>query len=85
MVSTALAFLMLLAPASALFYDVIQPHLVPPKGGCLPWSEAGAENDKLWANGAPPANAGAYCAQQAKGSVNKAVSIYLSLYRGVYL
>ena len=66
-----LAFLVLLiTPASALFYDVIQPHLVPPKGGCVPWSEAGAKNDRLWANGAPPANAGAYCAQQAKGSVN---------------
>ena len=67
-----LAFLVLLiTPASALFYDVIKPHLVPPKGGCVPWSEAGAENDRLWANGAPPANAGAYCAQQAKGSVNR--------------
>jgi len=82
MVSTALAFLMLLAPASALFYDVIQPHLVPPKGGCVPWSEAGAENDQLWANGAPPANAGAHCAQQAKGSVNKECAVAGGLRHG---
>ena len=60
----------LMASACALNYDVIKPHLVPPEGGCIPWSEAGADVDKFWSTGKPPANAGAYCAQQAKGSVN---------------
>jgi hypothetical protein len=59
------------ALSRALFYDVIAPHLVPPEGGCVPWSEAGDAVSALWAEGKPPANAGAFCAQQAKGSTNK--------------
>ena len=57
------------ALADALMYDVIKPHLVPPAGGCVPWAEAGAAVDKFWAEGKAPDNAGAFCAQQAKGSV----------------
>jgi hypothetical protein len=57
------------ALANALMYDVIKPHLVPPAGGCVPWAEAGAAVDKFWAEGKAPDNAGAFCAQQAKGSV----------------
>ena len=63
--------LLLPALAHALFYDVIAPHLVPPVGGCVPWSEAGDAVNAFWAEGHPPADAGAFCAQQAKGSINK--------------
>ena len=57
------------AITSALFYDVIQKHQVPPPGvQCIPWTEAPAKFNQYWANGKPPADAGSFCAQQAKGS-----------------
>ena len=55
---------------SALMYDVISKHAVPPSGGCMEWSNAPAKHNAFWAHGAPPTGAGAFCAQQAKGSAN---------------
>jgi hypothetical protein len=55
--------------AHALFYDVIQPHQVPPAGTtCMQWADAPAEFNAHWKDGKPPAGASNYCAQQAKGS-----------------
>ena len=57
--------------ARAKFYDVLVKHAVPPTGGCMAWADAPAKHNAFWAAGAPPADAGSYCAQQAKGSANK--------------
>ena len=59
----------LAAAAKALFYDVLQPHQVPPNGTtCMHWADAPAEFNAHWAEGKPPSNASNFCAQQAKGS-----------------
>ena len=62
--------LLLPALTGALMYDVIAPHLVPPPGGCVPWADVGAAVNAYWADGVPPAGAGSFCAQQAKGVIN---------------
>ena len=65
-----LLLLLLLASPSGVvgdLYDVLSPHLLPPDGGCIPWSELPAM-DKYWFAGKPPAGAGSSCAQQGKGN-----------------
>ena len=54
----------------ANFYDVIQPHQVPPPGvECLPWDAAGDAVNRQWATpGKIPPNASSFCAQQGNGS-----------------
>ncbi len=63
----AMHLLLLAAPGGALFHDVLAPYLVPPSGGCKPWSEA-KDQDPYWAHGVPPPGAGDQCAQQGKGN-----------------
>jgi len=63
----ALALCAAAPTAVGMMYDVVQPHLLPPPGGCKPWS-AVPEMDEWWLDGKPPENAGASCAQQAKGN-----------------
>ena len=60
---------LLLAPqlCAADLYDVLSPHLLPPPGGCLPWSEL-PQLDQYWAAGRPSPGAGSSCAQQGKGN-----------------
>ena len=54
---------------SGLFYDVIQPHQVPPPGvTCEKWENLNATFNQYWRNGSPPAQAENHCAQQALGS-----------------
>jgi len=55
----------------ALFYDVLVKHAAPPTGGCMAWADAPAKHNAFWADGKPPADAGSFCAQQARGSANK--------------
>ena len=45
--SRALALLALVALVAADMYDVIQPHLAPPAGGCIAWAASGADKCKL--------------------------------------
>jgi hypothetical protein len=59
--------LLLVSTAQANFYDVLQPHLHPPDGGCKDWSDV-PEMDKHWVSGKPPAGAGSSCAQQGLGN-----------------
>ena len=59
--------LALLTSAHSNLYDVIQPHLIPPEGGCVEWASL-PDQDKHWFGGKPPADAGAHCAQQGKGN-----------------
>jgi hypothetical protein len=59
--------LALVVTARANLYDVIQPHLIPPEGGCVEWASL-PDQDKYWYGGKPPADAGAHCAQQGKGN-----------------
>ena len=54
-------------PAATLLYDVLQPQLLPPPGGCRPWSQT-SEQDQYWRDGKPPAGAGRSCAQQGRGN-----------------
>jgi hypothetical protein len=68
MIKTALGLLLAL-PLSALFYDVIQKHQLPPPGvECIAWADAPDKFNQHWAAGKPPADAANHCAQQAKGS-----------------
>ena len=55
------------ATTDANMYDVIQPHLIPPAGGCQPWAEVPAYNNQ-WRLGRPPPNAGSFCAQQGNAT-----------------
>ena len=59
--------LALVGPAAANFYDVLQPQLLPPTGGCKNWADT-PQYDKYWLHGRPPASAGNACAQQALGN-----------------
>ena len=59
--------LAVLSSAHSNLYDVIQPHLIPPEGGCVEWASL-PDQDKHWFGGKPPADAGAHCAQQGKGN-----------------
>ena len=54
-------------PACPEFYDVVQPHLLPPEGGCQEWSEV-PEQNQFWRAGRPPPGAGSSCAQQGRGN-----------------
>jgi hypothetical protein len=64
-----LLLLLLASPGCVVgdLYDVLSPHLLPPDGGCVPWSELPAM-DKYWFAGKPPAGAGSSCAQQGRGN-----------------
>ena len=46
----------LVATVRTNLYDVIQPHLIPPAGGCAEWASL-PEQDKYWFGGKPPADA----------------------------
>ena len=63
-------------PAAGLFYDVLQPHMLPAPGvTCLDWAAAGAEVNARWATpGSPPAHAAAHCAQQGNGATATAAT-----------
>ena len=49
------------------FYDVLQPHLVPPDGGCKLWADV-PEQDQYWRAQRPPRGASNSCAQQGRGN-----------------
>ena len=53
--------------AAAEFYDVIEPKLVPPEGGCTPWSQL-PEYDPFWRDLDNKALAGAACVQHGRGN-----------------
>jgi hypothetical protein len=63
---TTLAFTLAMA-ADANLYDVLQPHLLPPKEGCKPWSEA-PQYDQHWADPSTKLMANNSCAQQGRGN-----------------
>ena len=44
--------------SSSEFYDVIQPHLIPPPGGCKDWSEL-PDQDKHWRGNSTARSTGA--------------------------
>jgi hypothetical protein len=69
----AMRLLLLLRAVPAVtaeLYDVISPHLLPPPGGCKPWSEL-PDQDRFWRDPGSIALAGSSCAQQGRGNPAK--------------